>query len=317
MTAVIFNPTARGEKANSFRAQLTAAAADTSGDAKTGPIILKATRGPGDATTLAREAVAEGFTTVVAAGGDGTVNEVVNGLALVPDGPMRARLGVLPLGTVNVFAKELGISPDFASGWRTLIRGRELAVDLATANCLPTTRPASGTSPDLQRRWFIQMAGAGLDSLALGRVSWALKKRIGPLAYVWAGVQTLLGPLPFIEAEIDGRRIQGQIAMIGNGRFYGGRWVVFPRARSDDALLDLALIERVSPLRFPFQFLALARGRFASARGVVHWQGRSVTLRPTLPAGRVPFHVEGDNVGQLAATFALDPRRLRVVVPDR
>ena len=318
VTAVIFNPTARGEKATAFLAQLTAAAAGSRGAGRNsnGAVVLKPTRGPGDATHLAREAVAEGVTTVVAAGGDGTVNEVVNGIALVPEGPSRTRLGVLPLGTVNVFAKELGIPTDFASSWRTLAEGRELVLDLGTADSRPLTNGDPSTSADTQRRWFIQMAGAGLDSLSLSRVSWALKKKVGPLAYVWAGMQTLFGPLPFIEAEVDGRRTQGQIAMIGNGRFYGGRWVVFPHAHSNDGLLDLAVVQRISPIRFPFQFAALARGRFGSARDVVHWQGRSVTLRPARPNDQVPFHVEGDNVGQLSATFALDPRRIRVIVPQ-
>lgn len=321
MTAVIFNPTARGEKANTLRAQLAAAAAGGRQGAIDGPIVLMPTRGPGDATTLARDAVAAGFTTVVAAGGDGTVNEVVNGVASISDGPSRARLGVLPLGTVNVFAKELGMAADFTSNWRTLTTGKEVEVDLGIADAgptepsPPTVFPPSPPPPEIHRRWFIQMAGAGLDSLALSRVSWALKKKIGPLAYVWAGLQTLFGPLPFIEAAIDGRRVQGQIAMIGNGRFYGGRWVVFPHAETNDALLDLALVQRISPLRFPFQFAALARGRFASAHGVVHWQGHTITLRPVRTDYPVPFHVEGDNVGKLAATFSLDRRRLRVVVP--
>jgi diacylglycerol kinase family enzyme len=115
-TVVIFNPTARGEKANQFRAQLTAAAAGAGKQ-----VMLKPTRGPADATVLAEESILEGFETIVAAGGDGTVNEVVNGIARVPDGPERARLGVLPLGTVNVFAKELRLPEDFVGGWRTLV----------------------------------------------------------------------------------------------------------------------------------------------------------------------------------------------------
>jgi len=280
--------------------------------------MLKPTRGPADATVLAEESILEGFETIVAAGGDGTVNEVVNGIARVPDGPERARLGVLPLGTVNVFAKELRLPEDFVGGWRTLVEsGRDLTLDLGLAESRAPAAAGGGGTVEIgvQRRWFIQMAGAGLDSMALDRVSWKLKKKVGPLAYVWAGVQALYGSLPVIEAEVGGRRVCGQIAMVGNGRFYGGRWVVFPRAQADDRLLDLALVERISPLRFPFQFAALARGRFGQTRGVVHWQGSQITLRPRTPADTIPFHVEGDNVGHLSATFSLDPRQLRVVVP--
>jgi hypothetical protein len=95
---VIFNPAARGNKARHFRRQL---------DAIGSQCALKATAAPGDARRLAAEAVDDGFDLIVAAGGDGTVNEVLNGIGDAPDGFARARLGVLPLGTVNVFAREL------------------------------------------------------------------------------------------------------------------------------------------------------------------------------------------------------------------
>src|SRR5215470_1936506 len=99
-TCVIFNPTARGEKARRFRRHLDAIGAQSA---------LKQTAAPGEARRLAAEAVEEGFEIVVAAGGDGTLNEVLNGLGDAPGGFERVRLGLLPLGTVNVFARELGL----------------------------------------------------------------------------------------------------------------------------------------------------------------------------------------------------------------
>lgn len=313
MIAIVFNPTARGDKAAAFRARLNIAmrAAQVAGVV----VVLRPTRSAGDAVTQAREAVEHGCTTLVAAGGDGTVNEVVNGLAQVPDGPQRTRLGILPLGTVNVFAKELQVPGDFEAGWQLLLRGGERRVDLGLVEY-------SGGTPVAvpMRRWFVQMGGAGLDSLALERVSWELKKKVGPLAYVWAGLQALFGPLPVVEAEVDGRKVSGQLALIGNGRFYGGRWVVFPQAQLNDGQLDLAMVERVSPWRFPGQFAALARGRFGAASGLVHWQGKEIVLRaaaataPTTGSG-IPFHVEGDNMGHLPARFTLDARGLRVITP--
>src|SRR5262245_9104742 len=96
---VIFNPAARGEKARRFRRHLDDIASECT---------FKQTAAAGDARKLAAEAVAEGFDVVVAAGGDGTLNEVLNGVGDVPDGFQRTRLGLLPLGTVNVFARELG-----------------------------------------------------------------------------------------------------------------------------------------------------------------------------------------------------------------
>ena len=120
-TCVIFNPTARGEKAKRFRHHLNQIGATSK---------LKLTTAPGDARRLAREAVEEGFETVVAAGGDGTVNEVLNGIGDVADGFRHARLGVLPLGTVNVFARELEIPLSILKAWRCIEQGREIEIDL-------------------------------------------------------------------------------------------------------------------------------------------------------------------------------------------
>ncbi len=308
--AIIFNPSARGDKATAFRARLTIAvrAAQATGR----KVVLRPTRCAGDAIHQTREAVSLGYTTVVAAGGDGTVNEVVNGLAQDAGVLERVRLGVLPLGTINVFAKEMGVPAGFDAAWQLLLGAAERQIDLGVADFM------DDASAGPTRRWFVQMGGAGLDSLALGRVSWALKKKIGPLAYVWAGLQTLMSTLPMVEAEVDGRRVQGQLVAVGNGRFYGGRWAVFPSAQMDDGRLDLAVVERVTPWKFSRQFASLVRGQFQHARGLVHWQGREITLRPVSPAGAaIPFHLEGDNMGSLPVRFLVDPRRLRVVAPAK
>src|SRR5690349_2259489 len=111
---IIFNPTARGEKANAFREHLAKIS---------NQCALKPTYAAGSARLLAAEAVREGFTTIVAAGGDGTVNEVLNGIADDPAGLTTARFGILPLGTVNVFAKELKVPEAFDAGWEIIRQG--------------------------------------------------------------------------------------------------------------------------------------------------------------------------------------------------
>src|SRR5438132_12828017 len=120
---VIFNPTARGERAKRFRRHLDAIGAECA---------LKPTTAPGGGRALAGEAVREGFEVIVAAGGDGTLNEVLNGMGDAPNGFEQARLGVLPLGTVNVFARELGIPIKLESAWETICRGHESRIDLPT-----------------------------------------------------------------------------------------------------------------------------------------------------------------------------------------
>ena len=124
MIGILFNPTARGEKALLFRERLS--------ELGSGVRVLP-TRGPGDARVLAAELARDGIETVVAAGGDGTVNEVLNGLADVPGALDRTRLALIPLGTVNVLAKELGIPSDFDAAWHVIQRGHERRIDLPHA----------------------------------------------------------------------------------------------------------------------------------------------------------------------------------------
>jgi YegS/Rv2252/BmrU family lipid kinase len=293
---VIFNPAARGEKAQRFRRHLQEIGAVST---------LKRTTAAGHARGLATEAVAEGFETIVAAGGDGTVNEVLNGLGDAPGGFDRARLAVLPLGTVNVFARELAIPlrPDRA--WAAVLRGRETTVDLPTVEF---STPAGN-----EHRWFAQLAGAGLDARAVELVHWPLKKRIGPLAYVWAGLKALAGPPCQIAASGSGQAVEGQMVLIGNGRLYGGNYRVFPGADLRDGLLEVCVFPRVN-------WFTLARCgpqlllRGTLPRGVTRcFQTTSLSL---LSAARTPLELDGEFVGQLPAHFSIKPSTLRVVVPD-
>ena len=292
---VIFNPAAKGDKARRFRRHL-----DEIGTEAT----LKLTSAPGDARRLAAEALTEGFDTVVAAGGDGTVNEVLNGLGDAPEGFGRARLGVLPLGTVNVFARELGIPFRASRAWDCIRRNKETQIDLPWVQYR-----ADGKQ---QARYFAQLAGAGLDASAVELVEWNLKKRVGPLAYVIAGLQALRKPPAVITANAGERKASGGLVLIGNGRLYGGPFRVFPRADLRDGVLDVCIFPKVN-------WFTLARC------------GPQLLLRGTLPASsvqvfqaarieltgqtRTPVEVDGEFLGELPATFSLAPSKLRVVVP--
>ena len=160
---------------------------------------LKATTEPGDARRLAAEAVGEGFDLIIAAGGDGTVNEALNGIGDAPDGFVRARLGVLPLGTVNVFARELKIPLRIERAWDVLQRGNEMRIDLPRVEF-----SANGIR---QQRYFVQLAGAGLDARAIELVDWEHKKKIGPLAYLIAGLKALRERKPKNTVRADGQKI--------------------------------------------------------------------------------------------------------------
>lgn len=294
-TCVIFNPKARGEKAKRFRQHL---------DDLGGPCAFKPTQSAGAGRALAAEAVSEGYETIVAAGGDGTVNEVLNGIGDVPEGFERARLAVLPIGTVNVFARELGVPLPWRRAWETLQRGRETLIDLPLMEF-----DARGQR---QSRYFIQMAGAGWDARAIELVSWELKKKIGQFAYMFAGLKALLGRPSRLTVTNGSEAIAGELVVIGNGRYYGGQISVFHRADLSDGRLDVCVFPKVT-------FFALARYGWAyvtrgpfKLRQEKYFQAASIKIESE---GRTPCELDGENVGHLPAVCSIRPRALRVVVP--
>jgi len=290
---VIFNPAAKGQKAERFLRLLDAVAKDCT---------LKRTRGPGDARRLAAEAVREGFERVIAAGGDGTLNEVLNGLGDVSDGFARACLGVLPLGTVNVFAREIGIPRKPEMAWEQLSQGRETRVDLPCVEFSNQGRT--------ERRYFVQLAGAGLDARAIELVSWPLKKKIGPLAYVIAGLKALFEDLPPITVRAGSRTEVCELALVGNGRRYGGEFALCPNADLRDGLLDLCLFPRANVRTLARCSLPLLLRGTVPAAVVRLLQAPTFTLDSSVP---VPFELDGELTGHLPATFSVVPGGLRVL----
>ena len=293
--ALIFNPAARGEKARRFRESL--------GQLRDECTLLETTV-PGSATALAAQAVRDGYETVVATGGDGTVNEVVNGLASIPGGLGQARLGILPLGTMNVFARELGISLTAKRAWETIRLGQARAVDLPLAKVQ--------TEDGRAKRFFVQMAGAGLDADAVGGVSLALKKKIGPLAYLFSTLAALKAKPPTLTARWDGGSARGEWMCVGNGRFFGGPAVLFPDAKLNDGRLDLCVFPRINPGSVSRGVTSMALGQIADWPGAKHHRMSELTIDG--PAG-THVQADGDFIGTLPVTIALRARTLRVLVP--
>jgi diacylglycerol kinase (ATP) len=294
-TCVIFNPTARGEKARQLRPYLDEIARKAT---------LKATTSAGDARHLAAEAAREGFEIVVAAGGDGTLNEVLNGLCDAPDALERVRLAVLPLGTVNVFAREIGFPAGLKAAWETILRARESRIDL------PCVEYSS--SGKVERRYFAQLAGAGLDARAVELVNWRVKKLAGPLAYVLAGCHALLGAPSQITVNGGTRTLTAGLVLIGNGRLYGGPFRIFPQADLRDGLLEVCVFPRADWLTLVrYGPRLLLRGELPASAAEV-FQTRTLSLTSASPA---PLEVDGEFIGHLPATFSILPSRLRVIVP--
>ena len=310
-TCVIFNPAAKGDKARRFRARLDTIATQA---------VLKQTAAAGDARRLAAEAIAEGCDTLIAAGGDGTVNEVLNGIADAQAFD-RVRLGVLPLGTVNVFARELKIPADPVRAWKLILRGRYTRIDLCWAEFSNDSQP--------QRKYFMQLAGAGLDARAIELVNWQQKKKVGALAYVMAGLKALREPQPQITVRSSAFRrpdapqsedrlkaelqtITGGLVLLGNGKFYGGSHRVFPEADMRNGLLEVCVFPKVNwavLLRCGLMLLVCRK----LPEGVVQ---RLCAARVELSATpAAAFELDGEWAGRLPATFGVEQGRLRVIVP--
>jgi YegS/Rv2252/BmrU family lipid kinase len=308
---VIFNPAARGEKARRFRRQLDAIGAQCA---------LKATTAPGIARRLAAEAVRDGFDLIAAAGGDGTVNEVLNGIGDAPDGFARARLGVLPLGTVNVFARELKIPLRVERAWEVLQRGRELKIDLPRAEF--------SVNGVLQKRYFCQLAGAGLDARAIELVDWQHKKQVGKLAYVIAGLKALCEKKPKIivarascpcvsnpegtHGQDARATISGELVLVGNGQFYGGSFAILPLADLRDGRLDICVLPRVNWRALLRSVPGLLLHGKLPASVAQHFSAETFELTSESAAA---FELDGEWVGKLPVTFSIEREKLRVVVP--
>ena len=292
---VIFNPAAKGGKAREFRRHL---------DSLGSECALKPTTGPGAAQALATGAAREDFDVIIAAGGDGTVNEVLNGICEDPSNLSRVSLGVLPLGTVNVFARDLGLPLDWRRAWETIRRGRAMVVDLPQVEFTVNGAP--------RRRYFVQLAGAGLDARAVELVNWNLKKRIGFFAYVVAALKAMCARQSQITTDGVLNPATGEQVLIGNGRLYGGPFVIFPEAKLTDGLLDVCVFPRAGWGTLLACVWGLLTGRLHKAGGARHFQAESFAL--TAPT-RALLELDGEMAGELPARFSVQQQALRVIVP--
>ena len=278
---VILNPAARSERAKAAWRRIE----------RLPDCTMRVTSAPGDARTVAAAAVAEGFRTVVAAGGDGTVNEVVNGIA-----GSDVALGILPVGTMNVFAAELGLPGDLDEAWAVVRAGRTRRIDLLRANS----------------QYFVQLAGVGLDAQVVQATSWNFKKNFGPLSYVISAAQIAARKPPRLFVEADGATREGSFVLIGNGRYYGGPVAFFKDARIDDGKLDVLIFKNLGYLDIARYLGTLFMGKHTGLSDVEYFQTKKAAVRSEED---VPVEVDGEVAARLPVTFRISSRKLRVVVP--
>ena len=278
---VILNPAARSERAKSAWRRIE----------KLPNCTVRTTTGPGDALEVAAQAVRDGFKTIVAAGGDGTVNEVVNGLV-----GSDVSLGILPVGTMNVFAAELGLPGDLEEAWAIIQAGRTRRVDLLRAN----------------QQYFVQLAGVGLDAQVVQATSWEAKKNFGPLSYLISAAQIAAQKPPKLFVEADGEVREGSFVLIGNGRYYGGPVAFFKEARIDDGKLDVLIFKNLAYLDIARYVTNVFMGKHTQLHDVEYFQTKKAVVRSE---DEVPVEVDGEVVATLPVTFRVSSRKLRVVVP--
>ena len=298
-TLVILNPAAGYGRGRAWRDRIVRGLS-----AQGWQIDLVETSSPGDATTLAREAAREGWARVVAAGGDGTVHEVANGLLTVPpdpDGASPSALGVIPIGTGNDFARLLRLRPDVPE--RTALRlagGR--------SSCFDVGRVAG--------EYFINAVGAGFTAEVVRRVNAAGHLR-GQLRYLTAACATFarfrpptfeVTALEFVE------RGPMMLAEVAVGRSGGGGFLFTPDADPTDGKLDVCVVRQVGPMGFLAKLPRVMRGTHGTLKEVALFTTRSVRIRSV--GGPLHLHLDGEfrAPDEQEITVSLEPGRLRVLI---
>jgi len=268
-------------------------------------ITTHETRARGDATTCAREAVAAGSDVALVAGGDGTVNEAVNGLA-----GSDVALAVLPHGTGNVWAAEIGLvpiptplhKPDLLAAARALADGQIRTIDLGRAG----------------DHYFLLWTGIGIDAEITARVEVeqkAVKRRLGALTYVvsalpiawsWVGTRATI--------TIDGREVQGRVllVLVSNAQLYAGMLRVAANARLDDGLLDVCIFRGHGLLRTVRHLISVLVGQHLRDPEVEYHRARHVTIGAADP---LRVQADGDPLGITPIEITVVPCALKVLVP--
>ena len=268
---------------------------------------LAPTTGPGTATSIARHAVEQRRGMVIACGGDGTINEIVNGLA-TSDVPM----AVLPAGTANILAKELGIPWDIPHAARLISDGevRRIALGIAT--------PLDGNSSDAmprEGRYFLSVAGAGPDGAIVNGVHSGLKKSTGVFAYWVEGVRQLLTyDFPEMRVLSCGKERTATIIVVGRTVHYGGPFKITTGANLFEDSFEFLTNSRRSRIAYAACMPALWLGTLRKMKGIDAWKATEAICE--LANGEPVYaQVDGEPVGRLPLAFRIVPDALSIVTP--
>ena len=297
---IIYNPTA-GRKRHRRRTQLERAQVILK---QTGiSAELEPTTGPGSATTQARNAVARGRQMVIACGGDGTINEIVNGLA-----GSQVPLAVLPGGTANVLVKELSLPWDIPQAAERLAQGtlRRIALGIAL-------------SPDIPggQRYFISLAGAGPDGKLVNAVDLATKRRLGILAYWMEGFRQLVQySFPVFRVITAEAQHTATLVVVGRTKHYGGPVMITTEADLFEDRFEVFVATTQKRWRYLTDMPKLLLGRHKTIPDNFFW--KTTAVRCEAASGEdVWAQVDGEPIGKLPVEFRIVPDALTLVVPGQ
>jgi YegS/Rv2252/BmrU family lipid kinase len=263
-------------------------------------VELYATPGPNKAGELARHAIEQGCNLILAAGGDGTINEAVNGMA-----GSQVAFGALPAGTANVLANEVGLSnrPDRA------------AAQLLQA--VPT-RIALGAldRPGFPRRHFVLMAGVGLDARIVYDLDLNLKSRVGKLAYWHGGFRQLGRPVPRFPIEVNGHTHTASFALLTRVRNYGGDFQIARRIKLTEEDFEIVIFENHAWQDYLRFLAAVMLNRLYKTPGVTVYRAKEASLGES-NNDRVYVQTDGEAIGTLPARVSTIPNALTLLIPKR
>jgi diacylglycerol kinase (ATP) len=267
---------------------------------------LAETRGPGDATEIAARATQEGRQLVIACGGDGTLNEVVNGLAGQSNGH-RVPMALLPGGTANIMAKELDIPWDIPGATRKLLQChvKEVALGLAT----PLEYPD-------RKRYFLSVAGAGPDGMIVYAVDLELKARVGILAYWYQGAREVLRyKFPHFRVVAQGQSIDASLVIVGRTKNYGGPFKITTEADLYEDQFEVLALTTQSGFKYLSYLPTLWMNKLRGTDGVHFYKSDSIVCEP-MDRNPVYAQVDGEPMARLPIEFKIVPRALKLLVPQ-
>ncbi len=255
------------------------------------PVDVSLTKSRGHGTEIAKSAVFNSYDLVVAVGGDGTINEVINGLA-----NSEVVLGIIPLGTVNVLGIQLGLPDDIRKICEIIASGKRKKIDLGRVN----------------ERYFASIAGIGFDAYIVKKTDSRLKKIFGAFSYLFVALSELLFyRFKKITLKIDDQPIprKGYFVIIVNGKYYGGELVVADKADISDGYLDVCIFKHKSLSSIISYMFSLRSGKIYKNMDVEYYQCKKILI---FKQGRHPVHVDAEYYGKTPVKIEVCPKALTI-----